>query len=250
LKFRTLAFAVLISPAFAAAPAENTPPDRIADARLLQWRGDVQLHTLDKNAAGGAMPAWLPLLEGDVLETGKDGVAEISLDGSTLLHLDPASKLVIKNLSTRDTRFRLSYGILVAKVKFEKKEGDQLVVVTPSALAQVRGTEFVIEETGDRARIAVLDEGHVAVTAPHYRKEVVMHFNQEVQVNRGHSPENSHVLERLYHYKVLMSQMRQRNKINRKRWYAMTPHHRELVRAAWVKTHAPKRPSRRRRAAR
>ncbi len=244
------AFLLLLTLTLGATAADKPATPWPVDARLLQWRGDVTLRTVEKNATGGNMPSSMPLLEGDVIKTGKDGVVEIALDGLTLLHLDPASQLQIKKLSPTDTVLRLTYGILVAKVKFEKKEGDQLAVLTPSAVVRVRGTEFVIEETGERARVAVLDEGHVAVTAPRYRKEVVMHFNQETQVHRGQAPEDAHVLERMYHYKILMSQMRQRNKVNKKNWYAFTFQHRELVRAAWITTHSPKPRHRSRRAAR
>ena len=82
-------------------------------------------------------------------------------------------------------------------MQFEKSDGNQFRVVTPSAIATVRGTELVVEESGVHTRIAVLDEGHVLVTAPGFKKAVMLHFNQETQVTHGLSPQDEHVLDRL-----------------------------------------------------
>src|SRR6185295_1708936 len=110
----------------------------------------------------------LVLEEGDFIKTGSSSTAEIAIAGGTLLRLEPESAMRFSQLSPKTIELILKSGVLLARVRFDKEAGAQFRVVTPSAIATVRGTEFVIEETGSRARIAVLDEGHVAVTAPHF----------------------------------------------------------------------------------
>ena len=70
--------------------------------------------------------------------------------------------------------------------------------------------------------------------------KVMLHFNQETEVQQGQPPKEARTLQRFYHYKPLMGEMRQRIKYVRKHWDVLTPEQRQLVRAAWIKTHPPR----------
>ena len=217
-------------------PLPAAPPD----IRLTQTTGQV-LITIATGKAKGPPPSVLPfaLAEGDLVKTASSSTAEIAFAEGTLIRIGPESALRLKALSPKRIVLVLKSGVLLAKVHFEKSEGSTFQVLTPSALVTVRGTEFVVEESGARARIGVLDEGHVAVTAPGFKKEVVMHFNQETSVTRGLSPRNATVLERLYRHKIQMGQMRERLSDLRKHWETPSAGQLQSIRDAWILQNTP-----------
>jgi ferric-dicitrate binding protein FerR (iron transport regulator) len=215
--------------------AQETPAP--FEARLTQVSGDVSVIAAGGNAEGTTVPGEMPLVEGDQVKVGPHGSAEIALTGPTVIQLLEGSSLRIKQLSEKNVIFRLDNGTFLAKVKFEKKDGNQLSVETPTAVAAVRGTEFVVQQESFGSRIGVLDEGHVAVSAPGSSDQIMLHFNQETRVRRGLSPEKAQALQHLYHYKTQMSLMRERVHFLHKHWNNLTPEQRQMVRDAWVKTH-------------
>jgi hypothetical protein len=226
--------------------AAHAQADIPFEVRLTKSAGPVNVTTGDGKARGKP-PVYNPFIfeEGDYITTGSSATVDLSFSGGTLIRLGPKSALKLARLSDADSQLFLKAGVLLAKVQYEKNKGQQFKVITPSAVATVKGTEFVIEENGSYARIGVLDEGHVSVTARGFKKDVLMHFNQETQVPRGLSPRDAHVLEHLYHYKPAMADMRQRIKIIRKHWTVLTPEQRRHIRAAWEKRHAVSLPRRR-----
>jgi hypothetical protein len=216
----------------------------VSDVRLTATSGSVQVEAKgpkDRKVLGPP-PIYSPLLlqDGDIVRTARGSSAEIAFAEGTLLHLHENSALHIRQILPKSTLLTLYYGTLLAKVEFEKNEGQVFAVNTPSARATVTGTEFVVEESGGLSHIAVLDEGHVTVTARGYKKQVVMHFNQETQVKQGLPPRDAHVLERMYHYKIEMGDMRAHLKAVHKDWKKFTAEQLSRLRAAWIHQHGKK----------
>jgi hypothetical protein len=205
------------------------------DVRLALVQGNVVIVSPDHKAEGPP-PVYgnLLLLEGDTIRTRHKSVAEIAFVDGTLIRLEEDSALHLRRLQPKRIGMTLYYGTLLAKVQFEKKEGAQFSVRTPSSITTVTGTEFVVEENGSLAHIGVLDEGHVAVTAPGFKKEVILHFNQETQVKQGRAPRDSHVIERMYHHKITMGDMRARIRTLRKTWKNIPLSRCAQLRKAWI----------------
>jgi hypothetical protein len=217
-------------------PPPSPAPQAKPDVRLTETGGKVTL-TLG-GCQGEPIQGELPLAEGDMIQTGTTGYAEISIDGTTLVRVEPDSTLRIRRLSPKRILLGLRSGVVLAKVNFDKKAGATFVIFTPVASASVRGTEFVIVQKGNKAHVGVLDEGHVAVTAPGFKKEVMLRFNQETTIQKGSPPADLKVLERLYSYKNTMSDMRQRIKTVRKQG-TLTIEQCQMMRTGWIKTNAP-----------
>ncbi len=208
---------------------------QLRDVRLTHTTGQVTL-TLEGVQGTPMIGGEMPLDQGDVIVTGLQGRAELSFDEGTLVRLLPNSVLTLKELTGKKTVLRLRRGVLLARVQFEKDTGQQFSVLTPSTMASVRGTEFVVDQTGARTIIGVLNEGHVAVQAYNFKKHVVMHFNQEVTVNRSAPPGRVQVLTKLYPHKVQMADMRDRIKQLNRSATALSPQQRAMLRAGWKQT--------------
>ncbi len=110
---------------------------------------------------------YTPLYEGDTLITGRDGRIEIVFDDSTIVKMDPSSKLVIKNLKRgkkNSTLLELLKGTLLAVVK-KLTDDEEFAVKTKMAMAAVKGTEFIVETNdNDDGKVGVY-EGAVVVSS-------------------------------------------------------------------------------------
>lgn len=208
---------------------------RLLDIRLTQTTGQVTL-MMDGVKGTPLAGAEMPLEQGDVIITGADGKAELSFDEGTLVRLQPNSFLTLREVSDKKTLLRLRRGVILSRVHFEKETGQQFSVLTQSAIASVRGTEFVVDQTGAETWVGVLNEGHVAVQAYNFKRQVIMHFNQEVLVKRGSPPGQAHVLTKLYPHKVQMAEMRDRIKQLHRSETALSPQQRALLRTGWKQT--------------
>jgi hypothetical protein len=102
---------------------------------------------------GGRVPATvgLPVQEGDVVVTGRDGSAGVTFSDDSLLSVGPDSTLAIDRFAFDSTthagRFdtSLRQGTLSAvSGKIAKQSPDAMKVRTPSTILGVRGTEFVV----------------------------------------------------------------------------------------------------------
>jgi hypothetical protein len=102
---------------------------------------------------GGRVPATvgMPVQEGDVVVTGRDGSAGVTFNDDSLLSVGPDSTLAIDRFAFDSTthagRFdtSLRQGTLSAvSGKIAKQSPDAMKVRTPSTILGVRGTEFVV----------------------------------------------------------------------------------------------------------
>ena len=131
------------------------------------------------------------LEEGDLLIS-KKGKADIQIGPGSIVRLQPHSKLVIKTAykkgNVERTSVKLNQGSLFTKI-FNKMIGDSYFrVETPSAVAAVRGTEFLISN-GDAKESdpngVYVNSGQVAVTLQKGAKtrEFIATTNEQVLLN-------------------------------------------------------------------
>ena len=94
------------------------------------------------------------LFNNDMIKTGKDGFLKFSyLDDGTTIKIHHDSELYIRgqiNQNSISKRINMSNGLL--KLDVSKQNEDEFKVITPTSVASVKGTSFVLEsdEDGDK----------------------------------------------------------------------------------------------------
>lgn len=107
------------------------------------------------------------ITQGMVVKTGTKAIADIYFEGSVIRILEKSSvvmKELVKNLSDSKelTELYVENGQVFSKVTRKLTEGEKFKVNTPTAVAGVRGTEFLVSEEEGKSNIACI-EGTVAV---------------------------------------------------------------------------------------
>ena len=122
----------------------NLAPDA---GQITEIRGDVKVtHT---NGVTEKPRNRESAFVGDLVETGIDGRIKISLRDSSELTLAPSSRLQIEkvDVDASEGKRKIALQILAGKVRSrvhkEYKEGNYYQVHTPTAVAGVRGTDFI-----------------------------------------------------------------------------------------------------------
>lgn len=127
------------------------------------------------------------LLNGMVLETGKDGKVDLQFQTGTQLRVGPSSKIKLENASIlsgenfSQTLIRIDSGSLYAKVnKLEK--GSSMALVTPTAIASVRGTDFLTKVEQGESTVLV-EDGAVAVSDEQSTSQEVVEGGNKANVD-------------------------------------------------------------------
>lgn len=209
--------AALLLPLSAAAQEERW------DARVHSVSGDVTIFTAEEPEGSPAQEG-IPLEDGDRIETGEDGRAELSFDGEGIVTVDPDTDVAVSSLHQGRTELMLKAGALVSKLK-TLLQGRRFAVRTPTAVAAVRGTEFGVEVEGDDTHVGVFDEGRVSVVDDQGREELVP-ANHETRVRRGQGPLRAYAHKRFQRRRALMRAMRKRHAALGQRWRALPPERR------------------------
>ncbi len=140
-------------------------------ALLAQLRGIVERLQND-DASAEALEAGAELVAGDRIRTGEDSSATIQFaDGSRLL-MQSNTELTLDTMSAFgasgmvDTSMRLHGGRIESDVPHEPGSGSRFRIISPSAVAAVRGTSFRIafDQDSDKGLGEVLD-GELGVSA-------------------------------------------------------------------------------------
>jgi hypothetical protein len=104
----------------------------------------------------------------DIIETDRASKVRITLSDATVISLGEQSRLELKQFShearqqTRSGRLAIAWGFFRAILK-EMTSPSSVEVITPTAVAAIRGTDLMGEVTADSTAIVVL-EGTVAVS--------------------------------------------------------------------------------------
>jgi hypothetical protein len=142
----------------------NAMEEDYSVAYINDYEGECEIKRKGKDISEAISDIYVPLYEGDVVITGMGSIAEIIFDDSTIVRLDPESKILIKDLTrekNKKTIIDLLKGKIIAIVKKLIKE-EEFTVKTKMAMAAVKGTEFIVE-TGDEEKVGVY-EGQVEVS--------------------------------------------------------------------------------------
>ncbi|GBF50468.1 sigma factor regulatory protein, FecR/PupR family [Leptospira ryugenii] len=130
------------------------------------------------------------LKAGDSIQT-ENGICELQLATQATIRIEKFSRIFLEDIlnpKTKQTKVRAMAGKLFVKVhKHEKTKNHQLSVVSPSYVAGVRGTEFIVSNPDEGGTNPDLDlesgvfvnEGSVAVSGPD-KKEVMVKQNEEI----------------------------------------------------------------------
>jgi hypothetical protein len=219
-----LAAALSCPPAWSQAPAADD-----YEARLTSVKGEVTVIIAD-DPDGVPGVAEVPLVAGDRIKTGADGVAEVTFSGQHCVYLRPQSELTITSVQKGGCVLALAVGSLLAKI--QALTGGTFQVSTPEAVAAVRGTEFGVEVPADnpgQSHVGVFDEGKVEVSGRTGAPELLQ-SNQETMVARGSRPLAAYQLKRFARHRQFMRAWRKRVAAVRKAWRSLSAQQRQQKR--------------------
>jgi hypothetical protein len=112
-----------------------------------------------------------PVFQEDIIETDRTSKVRITLSDATVISLGEQSRLELRQFSqdarqqTRSGRLVMAWGFFRAILK-EMTSPSTVEVITPTAVAAIRGTDLMGEVTADSSAIVVL-EGTVAISNVH-----------------------------------------------------------------------------------
>jgi hypothetical protein len=140
--------------------SENSKNSNELSAVVVFAVGDSSIQhadsTQEKAQLGTALKA------GDHVVTGDNGKVDVQFPDGSNIRISPKSVIDFSKLSqnsagTSNTEIALMSGKVFAKVNKAKKD-DNFTVVTPTAIAGVRGTSFIVEsEAGKPSSVKVVD---------------------------------------------------------------------------------------------
>ncbi len=138
----------------------SKPDNGLADGRVLLVNGTV-------NRNGQPLSVDAAVKQGDKIETADDSSAEIIFEKGLIIRLGSNTKA---SLDLQESRVKLDKGWFAAV----KNAGHQkLEVVTPAAMASVRGTSMCIRAESEEATYACTCNGTVHYHAPGLSEESV-----------------------------------------------------------------------------
>ncbi len=162
-KINVLIIAALL--AIQAVSCKKDAPSVIQNDGLVNFTtGDVKIFV---NGQAVAANTGDKITQGMTIKTGAKSVVDIYFEGSVIRILEKSSvvmKELVKNLTDNKelTELYVENGKVFSKVTRKLTEGEKFRVNTPTAVAGVRGTEFLVSEEEGKSNIACI-EGTVAV---------------------------------------------------------------------------------------
>jgi len=150
--------------------------------------GDV---TILNNGNTTAAKVGDAITQGMTVKTGAKAVVDIYFSGSVIRILEKSSvvmKELIKDVASNKelTEFYVENGKLFSKVSRKLVEGEKFSVKSPTAVAGVRGTEFLVEEEGGKSKVSCI-EGTVAVKEAEQAdtEYVMVEAGKEAELEKG-----------------------------------------------------------------
>ncbi len=122
-----------------------------------------------------------------MIETGPDGWANIEYANGRKVKIMPNTKVVLE----RDIIYVHSGS---SWFKVEVRGGDQLHVKTPTAIAGIRGTEFIVNVKKDGTTDIQLIEGSIEVSDVNQQSKMMLAAGMEVTIPAGSSTLNTGLL--------------------------------------------------------
>jgi hypothetical protein len=138
------------------------------------------------------------LFDRDTLRTDADGYAVVQLIDNSLARVRPNSMLIIRGEANErgglNTRINVESGSMNLNVAGRQSEYE---VATPTAVAAVKGTQFITELSDDGTSTFTCFSGEVAVTASNSGREVTLRQRRRAVVdNQGNTIRTSSISAR------------------------------------------------------
>lgn len=223
-------------------------PERF-EARVTGLKGEVYIFPID-DASDSGYPAEInsPIERGDRIETRARSSVEIALEEDSVMELGSNTVFTVDALEKEESVFALSLGSMVAKFKLFVRRHRGYRILTPTAVAAVRGTEFGLEVREDgRTTIGVYDEGEVGVTTTDGSvEETLLRPQEEVVVRTGKLDIEEKDGRRMLRRRKLKTLKRRHKRIKylrarrahlRKAWKAQSRTRRKEIRRRMVRKH-------------
>ena len=124
---------------------------------------------------------------GDTVITGSDGTAVIEREDALEINIAPDTVFTLTEVETdkgRETAMTTAVGSV--KYRFNKLLGREPIIRTPSMVAGVRGTEFIVSTAAEGSTLITVTSGEVSVEAE--GKEVTLTADEGVIVEPGQIP--------------------------------------------------------------
>lgn len=135
---------------------------------LYAAQGDLKIAGLEGDVQVGGAPAVKDqmLMEGDTLNTGADGFAVLEMEGYGTFSVAPQAELAVQKNQIQekmiDTELKLALGSLKADLK-KLPKGSSFKLVTPTSIAAVRGTVFLITVSASGSASTYVYSGEISV---------------------------------------------------------------------------------------
>jgi hypothetical protein len=152
-----------------------------ASAMLILIQGEVMLAKGEANFITAQRMSAMQL--GDALKTGEDSLAVIQFADGSLMNLQSNAELVFDNMQSYsggwmvDTQVKLKRGQVQVNANPNHRKGPQMRVITPNAIAAVRGTIF---------RVSASDETQLTTQETLEGSVGLANSAADVIVNRGY----------------------------------------------------------------
>ncbi|MCF6333712.1 MAG: DNRLRE domain-containing protein [Draconibacterium sp.] len=125
--------------------------------------------------------------EATIIETGSDGFAEVEYRDGSKIKIGPNTKIRLENnkiyVDTGSTWF-----------KIEKQKDGKLIVRTPTAIAGIRGTEFIVDVKKDGSSDIQLIKGSIEVSDVNNKSNMMLAAGIKVTIPAGSSTLNTGLL--------------------------------------------------------
>lgn len=187
-KFSAILISMILVLSAAGCKKEEAPKTVVNDGIINFMTGDVTITSGGNTIKANVGDA---VTQGVVIKTGAKSVVDIHFNSSVIRILEKSSvvmKELIKDLASNKelSEFYIENGKLFSKVSRKLVEGEKFSVTSPTAVAGVRGTEFLVEEENGKSRISCI-EGTVAVKEPEKAdtEYVLVEAGKEAEIEKG-----------------------------------------------------------------
>ena len=102
------------------------------------------------------------LKEYDLIETKDKSYCDVVIPKMGLFRVSENSRVTIFDILSKNSQLKLSKGKVQVKLTNKLEQGNEFKIETSSAVAAVRGTEFIIQMDGDHMK-TVVKKGRVAL---------------------------------------------------------------------------------------
>ncbi|MBU1356022.1 MAG: OmpA family protein [Candidatus Edwardsbacteria bacterium] len=164
---------------------EITILSKIRTARLTYIQGNVFTRKQGISSWQSAVLDQVLTIQDEVV-TDSLGRAEITFDNGTRIKVLPRSDIVITKQAwdekegAGDTELKLLMGRTLSKVAKLRNSKDRFFVATPTAVAGIRGTEFIVEHRPDRTALLSVWENSVS-----WQGQIAGSIEKEVPSGKG-----------------------------------------------------------------